>query len=303
MHESQSAKLWRMPDRLWDRIRPFLPVHRNTHPLGGGRPRRSDRDAMDAIFHILRTGAQWNSLNATGICSSSTAHRRFQEWVRAGVFWKAWCAGLMEYDGLKGIDWSWVSGDGAMTKAPLAGEKNRAQSTDRAKSGTKRSLLTDGAGVPIGLAVGGANVNDFRLLRETIASIPVDRPRPGAGAPQGMCLDKGYDYDEVRELLAEFGFTAHIRSRGEEGSGTQTLGAIPRPPLGRRTDAQLDEPLPPRADPLGKEGRELLRRAASGARLHHAPMRGSIIGIGPKGKRFSPELCLKKWISLPPAPL
>ena len=205
-----------MPDELWDRIRPFLPVHRNTHPLGGGRPRRSDRDAMDAIFHILRTGAQWNSLNATGICSSSTAHRRFQEWVRAGVFWKAWCAGLMEYDGLKGIDWSWVSGDGAMTKAPLAGEKNRAQSTDRAKSGTKRSLLTDGAGVPIGLAVGGANVNDFKLLRETIASIPVERPEPTAASPQGMCLDKGYDYDEVRELLAEFGFTAHIRSRGEE---------------------------------------------------------------------------------------
>jgi len=31
-----------------------------------------------------------------------------------------------------------------------------------------------------------------------------------------MCLDKGYDYDEVRELLREFGFTAHVRSRGEE---------------------------------------------------------------------------------------
>jgi transposase len=31
-----------------------------------------------------------------------------------------------------------------------------------------------------------------------------------------MCLDKGYDYEEVRALLAEFGFTAHIRARGEE---------------------------------------------------------------------------------------
>ncbi len=35
-------------------------------------------------------------------------------------------------------------------------------------------------------------------------------------APQGLCLDKGYDYDEVRDLVAEFGFTAHIRGRGEE---------------------------------------------------------------------------------------
>lgn len=70
--------------------------------------------------------------------------------------------------------------------------------------------------MPIGLSVAGANINDFKLLRETIASVPVERPRPTRGAPQGVCLDKGYDYDEVRELLAEFGFTAHIRSRGEE---------------------------------------------------------------------------------------
>jgi putative transposase len=88
--------------------------------------------------------------------------------------------------------------------------------TDRGKMGTKRSLLTDGGGVPIGLAVEGANRNDFKMTRETIMSIPVERPEPTAEQPQGMCLDKGYDFDEVRDLLAEFGFTAHIRARGEE---------------------------------------------------------------------------------------
>ena len=36
-----------------------------------------------------------------------------------------------------------------------------------------------------------------------------------------MCLDKGYDYDEVRDLLAEFGFTAHLRARGEEAKALQ----------------------------------------------------------------------------------
>ena len=82
--------------------------------------------------------------------------------------------------------------------------------------GTKRSLLTDGGGVPIGLAVAGANRNDFKMVHETIASMPVARPEPTLEQPQGMCLDKGYDYDEVRELLTEFGFTAHIRARGEE---------------------------------------------------------------------------------------
>lgn len=88
--------------------------------------------------------------------------------------------------------------------------------TDRGKQGTKRSVLSEGAGVPVGLCVAGANRNDFKLLRETIESLSVERPEPSAEAEQGMCLDKGYDYDEVREILAEFGFTAHIRARGEE---------------------------------------------------------------------------------------
>jgi len=77
-------------------------------------------------------------------------------------------------------------------------------------------LLTDGGGLPIGLAVDGANRNDFKLVKETLESIPVPRPGVGDAQPQGLCLDKGYDYDEVRELAKEFGYTAHIRSRGEE---------------------------------------------------------------------------------------
>jgi len=70
--------------------------------------------------------------------------------------------------------------------------------------------------VPIGLVVEGANRNDFKLLRETIQSIVPERPGPTAEQPQGMCLDKGYDYTEVREILREFAFTAHIRARSEE---------------------------------------------------------------------------------------
>jgi putative transposase len=93
--------------------------------------------------------------------------------------------------------------------------------TDRGTIGAKRSLLTEGGGVPIGLAVEGANRHDCKMVRETIESIPVKRPAPTPATPQGMCLDKGYDYDEVRDLLAEFGFTAHIRARGEEAKALQ----------------------------------------------------------------------------------
>jgi putative transposase len=88
--------------------------------------------------------------------------------------------------------------------------------TDRGKTGTKRSLLTDGSGVPIGLVVAGANRNDFKLTRATLESIPIARPAPTPEAPQGLCLDKGYDYPEVYALVEEFGYTAHIRARGEE---------------------------------------------------------------------------------------
>ena len=80
-----------------------------------------------AYCNVLRTGCQWKALDATGICSGSTAHLRFQEWVAAGVFLELGRVGLERYDELKGLDWSWLSMDGAMTKSPLGGGKNRPQ--------------------------------------------------------------------------------------------------------------------------------------------------------------------------------
>jgi transposase len=76
--------------------------------------------------------------------------------------------------------------------------------------------LSEGHGVPVGLAVEGANRHDMKLVRETLASIIVERPEPTEEQPQGMCLDKAYDFQEVKDILIAFGFTAHIRSRGEE---------------------------------------------------------------------------------------
>jgi transposase len=119
---------YRVSDELWAVFQPWVPVHENTHRFGGGRPRVSDRQCAEAIFYVLRTGCQWGALDATDLCPHSTAHDRFQEWVAAGVFLKLWQAGVAQFDELKGIDWRWLSMDGAMTKAPLGGEKNRAQS-------------------------------------------------------------------------------------------------------------------------------------------------------------------------------
>ena len=127
MAGSRKASAFLISDELWSQIEALLPVHKNTHRFGGGKPRKPDRVCMNAIFFVLRTGCQWRALDATGICPGSTAHDRFQEWVEAGVFLRLWKAGLREYDEVKGLDWSWLSMDGAMTKAPLGGGKNRFQ--------------------------------------------------------------------------------------------------------------------------------------------------------------------------------
>ena len=125
MKKRKIKNRYKISDELWEKIEPLLPKHPNTHRFGGGRPRVPDRQAMDGIFFVLRTGCQWNALNETGICSSSTVHSRFQDWVEVGIFQKLWAMALEDYDELKGIDWSWQSMDGAMTKAPLGGGKNR----------------------------------------------------------------------------------------------------------------------------------------------------------------------------------
>lgn len=147
----------------------------------------------------------------------------FQQLVALGVFERLWKLALEEYDSVKGIQWEWQCLDGAMSKAPLGGEKTGPNPTDRAKSGTKRWVLTDGAGVPLGVAVSGAHTHDKHLVQETLESIPVQRPQPTRRKQQNLCADKGYDYPDVRQLLRDWGYTAHIKSRGEEESERQQI--------------------------------------------------------------------------------
>ena len=131
MHEDpeKTRHDWRLPDAWWEGVVSLLPP-RKPHPLGCHRPRVEDRKAMEAMFFVLRTGCQWNALHETGLCSSRAAHRRCQEWTEAGVFLALWKNSLVAYDALKGMDWAWLAMDGAMTKAPLGGEKGR-QESDR----------------------------------------------------------------------------------------------------------------------------------------------------------------------------
>ena len=114
---------FRLSDALWAVLQPLLPEHVNRHRFGGGRPRVPDRTCADAIFYVLRTGCQWQALDQTELCAHSTAHDRFQAWVEAGVFLQLWQARVQRFAELRGIEWDWLAMDGALTKAPLGGEK------------------------------------------------------------------------------------------------------------------------------------------------------------------------------------
>jgi len=94
--------------------------------------------------------------------------------------------------------------------------------------GVKRSVLTDGRGMPIGLAVAGANVHDQRLVDATLDSIPVRRPRPSRRCKQHLCADKGYDAAAVRCSALARGYTPHIKSRGEEAAAKRHRGGRAR---------------------------------------------------------------------------
>jgi putative transposase len=77
-------------------------------------------------------------------------------------------------------------------------------------------VLTDARGVPIGIAIGGANVHDTKLLAATLVSIPVKRPRPTKRRKQHLCLDKAYHGQPCQTMVCRCRYTPHIRSRGEE---------------------------------------------------------------------------------------
>lgn len=213
MDGKRSFDDYRMPDELWEQMEEILPDYAPSPK--GGRPRADLRGVADAIFYRLRTGCQWNAIPPE-LAPGSTAHDYYQEWAELGIFDTLWDMAVEVYEDLIGLDWRWQSVDGATTKAPLGGEKTGKNPTDRGKLGTKRSLQTDASGIPVGLAIDGANVHDTRLLQETIEDC-LDRATGFEGEEENLCLDKAYDSAAIRELITSiYGYVAHIRSRGEE---------------------------------------------------------------------------------------
>jgi putative transposase len=88
------------------------------------------------------------------------------------------------------------------------------KTADRAKCGTKRSMVVDGITVPFGITV-DANRHDKNMTKIRSQSMVIDRPEPTTRAKQHMSMDKGYDYPGAHEILEDYGYTIHIRLIGE----------------------------------------------------------------------------------------
>jgi transposase len=137
--DQSSSKFHQIPDALWERIDLVIPIYKSGGK--GGRPRLPMRNVACGILYVLATGCQWKAMPKQ-FGSGSAIHAYFQEWVECGVFEELWELALIEYDELKGIDWKWQSMDGAMTKSPLGGEKNR-EKPDRSCQAGRETLDTD----------------------------------------------------------------------------------------------------------------------------------------------------------------
>jgi transposase len=200
---------------LWDQFRELLPERVDSHPLGCHRPRIPDRVVFDKLIQVLVYGAGYARI-ADSTCSATTIRDRRDEWIEAGIFDELEQIALNAYDRIVGLDLADITVDGCIVKAPCGGEAAGRSPVDRGKQGTKRSLLVEASGIPLGCVVAGAHRNDSPLLRPTLEKMARFDEGMGIGLPDDITvhLDAGYDSSKTRDLLDELGCRAVISTKG-----------------------------------------------------------------------------------------
>jgi transposase len=189
------------------------------HPLGCHRPRIPDRVVFDKLVQTLVLGASYERIG-DATCSATTIRDRRDEWIEAGIFDELEQLCLDAYDRMVGLELADVVVDGCIVKAPCGGEAAGKSPVDRGKQGTKRSLLVDGAGIPLGCVSAPANCHDSPLLRPTLEKLGRFEQALGRGFGVGLPeqitvhLDAGYDSGKTRDLIDELGCHAVISAKG-----------------------------------------------------------------------------------------
>lgn len=200
-------------DPVWARVAVVLPAHPEvdpSHPLGCHRRRVPDRVVFEHVVAALVHGSGDERIATPG-CSDRTIRRRVHAWAAAGVMQELHALVLRQCDRMIGLELDDVVVDGCITKAPGGGEKAGRSPVDRGKQGVKRSTLTDAAGIPMHVVAAGANRHDAPLLEPTLAGLAVLDADPAAST---VHLDRGYDSEVTRTLLAHLALTGAIARKG-----------------------------------------------------------------------------------------
>lgn len=202
-----------LTEPLWIQFAALLPQRPTvapTHPLGCHRQRIPDRVVFDHVLAALVHGSGYERISSPG-CSDRTIRRRLREWADLGLAEQLHTLVLQAYDRMIGLDLEDLAVDGCITKAPAGGATAGRSPVDRGKQGLKRSVVTDGTGIPLHLVSAGANRNDAPLLAPTLAGLA---KLDGLPADRTVHLDRGYDNGTTRALLAELGFDGAIARKG-----------------------------------------------------------------------------------------
>jgi transposase len=149
-------------DPLWDQFHALLSERIDQHPLGCHRPRIGDRIVFDKLLQALVFGCGYQRV-ADHTCSERTPRRRRDEWITAGVADQLHRLAVAAYDRLIGLELDHLVVDGCITKAPCGGEVAGPSPVDRGKGGSKRSLVVEGEGIPLGVVPAAANRRDDGL--------------------------------------------------------------------------------------------------------------------------------------------
>ena len=202
--------LWEVPDGLWQKIERILPPDK---PAGSvGRPALPNRQVLNGILFVLRSGCQWKGLKKEWFGASSSLHERFQTWNKAGLWKKIYRMMVKYYHKKRHIRWKWQAVDSKLVPAPLGGDLTGPNPTDRAKSGSKRHLWVDQRGAPLGIQITPANAHDVTAILDLLNHPIVPRPKTKYKVHH-LCADKAYDSEPLRNKLRKRKFQPHIRKR------------------------------------------------------------------------------------------
>jgi transposase len=183
-----------LTDEQWAVLEPlFAPP--SDRPDRRGRPWADRRAVLNGVLFILRTGAPWRDLPDC-YPSRSTCHRRFQQWVRQGLFQRLleeFASTLLE-GGLVDLSECYIDG----TFAPAKRGGLQVGKTKRGK-GSKLLAVADGEGLPLAVLISSATPHEVTLVQSTLEARFVEE------RPTRLIGDKAYDSDQLDTELAAQG--------------------------------------------------------------------------------------------------